>query len=393
MTDNHYKSDGVTEEKLASEVTADYEKRRRERRPLENKWELSLDFLAGKQYVGVSAAGDVREEESDYLWQCRSVYNHLLPVFDTRIAKLARVRPTMSVRAASDDDADVYTARIAEKVLNSTYARIDQDAAISSATRWSESTGTVFYSVGWDKEKGKILGFDDGEKICEGDVEVEVISPFEIFPDDLARENVEDCDSIIRARIVPVGKIEEIYGVKIAAETASTLSFGGNKTFRDDCATLIERYEKPCEKYPEGRIVTVAGGKVLDVSVFPYQNGQDGAKLYPFVKQVSGTLPGCFFGTGIIERLIPVQRAYNAVRNRKQEFISRISMGVLAVEDGSCDISELAEDGLEPGKVVVYRQGYEPPKMISTETIPADLEKEEDRRLDEFVLLGGVNEV
>ena len=393
MTDNHYISDGVTEKKLAGEVTADYEKRRSERRPLENKWEMSLDFLAGKQYVGVSAAGDVREEESDYLWQCRSVYNHLLPVFEARIAKLARVRPVMSVRAASDDAADVYTARIAEKVLNSTCARIDQDAIISAATRWSESVGTVFYSVGWNKEKGKILGFDGGEKICEGDVEVEVVSPFEIFPDDLAKEKIEDCDSIIRARIVPTAAIEEIYGVKIAPETASALSFGGNKSFRDDCATLIERYEKPCEKFPEGRIVTVAGGKVLDVSEFPFLSGQDGAKTYPFVKQTSGDLPGCFFGTGIIERLIPVQRAYNAVRNRKQEFISRISMGVIAVEDGSCDVTELAEDGLEPGKVIVYRQGCEPPKMIAAETLPADLEKEEDKLLEEFVMLGGVNEV
>ncbi|MBP5308382.1 MAG: hypothetical protein J6Z34_04520 [Clostridia bacterium] len=156
---------------------------------------------------------------------------------------------------------------------------------------------------------------------------------------------------------------------------------------------MIERYEKPCDKFPLGRITAVAGGKVLYIADFPYENGAEGARQYPFVKQISGSLPGSFFGSGVIERLIPVQRAYNAVRNRKQEFMNRISMGVLAVEDGSCDVEALAEDGLQPGKIIVYRQGSEPPKMMAAESLPADFEKEEEKLLDEFVLLGGVNEV
>jgi len=393
MNLNENDSGQTFNEELAREVTEDFLRRRNARRPLENAWEMCLDFLAGKQYVGVSAAGDVREEERDYAWQSRNVYNHVLPVLDTRLAKLSRVRPVMSVRAASDDDADVYTAQIAAKVLNSTCARIDEDDVISSATRWSETTGTAFYNVGWDFEKGKEIGFSDGRAVYEGDAVVEVVSPFEIFPDDLTREKVDDCDSIIRARVVPAEKIEEVYGVKVAGERSSALSFGGGKEEAENSVVLLERYEKPCEAYPLGRIVTVAGGKVLDIADFPYENGVDGARLYPFIKQVSGSMPGSFFGFGIVERLIPVQRAYNAVRNRKQEFINRISMGVLAVEDGSCDVDALSEDGLEPGRIIVYRQGSKPPEMLETQTLPADFEKEEEKLLDEFVLLGGVNEV
>ncbi|MBP5308381.1 MAG: hypothetical protein J6Z34_04515 [Clostridia bacterium] len=202
-------------EELAGEITADFIERQKARRPLENVWELCLDFLAGRQNMGVSAAGDVREQDADYFWQSRNVYNHVLPVMDTRLAKLARVRPAMSVRSASDDDSDLYTSRIAGKVLKATCARIDEDALISSATRWSEAIGTAFYLVGWNPEKGKVLGLSDGRAVCEGDVEIEVISPFEIFPDDLTRENVEDCDSIIRARVVPAEKIAEAYGVEV----------------------------------------------------------------------------------------------------------------------------------------------------------------------------------
>ena len=380
-------------ETLAAEVLEDFRKRQSARRQTENTWEINLDFLAGKQYVNVSAAGDVREEEGDYMWQIRSVYNHIVPVMDTRLAKLSRVRPTMSVRAASDDDADVYTAQIASKVLNSTCARLDMDEIISSATRWSEVTGTVFYKVGWNKSKGNILGENEGEKVSEGDVEIEVVPPFEIFPDSLTAENLEDCQSIIRARVVPVSLIKDIYGIDVKPEKASVLTFGGEKKDAENCALVLERYEKPCKRYPCGRIVTVAGGKAVSVDEFPYENGQGGNRTYPFIRQVSGVLPGRFFGVGVIDRLIPVQRAYNAVRNRKQEFINRISMGVYAVEDGSVDVEALVEDGLQPGKVIVYRQGYEPPKSLSAEKLPDDFEKEEEKLLDEFVLLGGVNEV
>ena len=43
----------------------------------------------------------------------------------------------------------------------------------------------------------------------------------------------------------------------------------------------------------------------------------------------------------MVERAIPVQRAYNAVKNRKHEFLNRIAMGVLTVEDGSVDTDNL----------------------------------------------------
>ena len=56
-------------------------------------------------------------------------------------------------------------------------------------------------------------------------------------------------------------------------------------------------------------------------------------------------LPGAFFGTCVVDRMIPLQRAYNAVRNRKHEFLNRLTMGVVAVEDGSVDAEALAEEG------------------------------------------------
>ena len=67
-------------------------------------------------------------------------------------------------------------------------------------------------------------------------------------------------------------------------------------------------------------------------------------------------------------------------------------MGVITVEDGSVDTDDLAEEGLSPGKIIVYRQGTNPPSVMGTGNVPNDLTYEEDRLLNEFVLISGVSE-
>ena len=69
---------------------------------------------------------------------------------------------------------------------------------------------------------------------------------------------------------------------------------------------------------------------------------------------------------GLVALLIPYQRAYNAIKNREMEYINRQSMGVLCVEDGSIDIDDLCEEGLSPGKVIIYRQGSNAPRFELT---------------------------
>jgi hypothetical protein len=156
---------------------------------------------------------------------------------------------------------------------------------------------------------------------------------------------------------------------------------------------VIERYEKPSSSNPEGRLTIVAGGELLYDGELPYKNGDYGKRTYPFIKQTCLALAGGFFGGCIVDRLIPVQRAYNAVKNRKHEFLNRISMGTIAVEDGSVDTDELLEDGLMPGKIIVYRQGGTPPEMLTLGSVPAEFSEEEDRLIDEFAKISGTGDI
>ena len=358
--------ESARKEALARAVTADFLKRQEERRALERGWQVNIRFLSGDQYCGVLQSGEVGSEEAIYDWQQQGVFNHIAPTVDARLARLSKVRPALSVRAFSDSPEDMKTARLCSNILKAVKGRLDLDRIIARATLWSEVCGTAFYKIVWD------CGGDSSGRegaVCEGDVSVAAIPPFEVYPDSLSAESLEEVTSLIHARAMPVREISERYGVELAGRT-------------------VERFASPSsgESGP-------AGGVLLYEGPLPYENGERGARTFPFVRQTCTELPGSFFGRSIIDRMIPLQRAYNAVRNRKHEFLNRLSTGVLAVEDGSLDAEELAEEGIAPGRVIVYRQGANEPHFLDFGSLPSDFREEEERLSNEFILVSGVSEL
>ena len=372
------------EEKLAGEVENDFLRLQQERKSLERSWQLNMNFVSGNQFCGIDAKGEIAEEDKAYFWQQRLAFNHIAAIVDTRLSKLSRIRPTLTVRAASDEESDRHSAELSSAILAAVHDSLDLDGVMNGATLWSEVCGTAFYKVVWNAEGGNTVGVTEyGKAVKEGNVAVVAVSPFEIYPYSLSVESVSAQPGIIHAKALPVEEIYDMYGVRLAGRdikdfiTASTVQ-------NSDCPTnmpqitaikhgyelVLERYIRPTSEYPEGRLTVVAGGKVLFDGGLPYINGEDGARDYPFIKQVSMPVAGSFFGTSVVERLIPLQRAYNAVKCRKHEFLNRIAMGVVAVEDGSVDADELAEDGLMPGKVIAYRQGGKPPEMLTLGSVP-----------------------
>lgn len=387
-------------EDLIADVKADFENRRKARVENERQWELNMNFISGNQYCGINARGDLEDTDRDFFWQEREVFNHIAPVIESRLARFSRVSPLFSVRPKTDDDKDVNGAAIAEKLLASAFEKYDLDETVKKVTVWSETCGTGFYKIVWDNRGGNAVGEANGETVFEGDVKIIPVSPFEIFPDSLFSEELDDCFSIIHARALPVREIKEKYGVAVAGENLDVFGLfksdsakSGAKTTIENAAIVIEKYEKPSAEFPSGRLITVAGDELLYYGELPYKNGKNGARTFPFVKQVCLKAAGRFFGASITERLIPVQRAFNAVKNRKHEFLNRLSMGVMKVEDGSLDVDDLESEGLPPGKVLVYRQGSSAPEMMSGLSMPSDFNEEEEKLLNEFVTISGVAEV
>lgn len=66
---------------------------------------------------------------------------------------------------------------------------------------------------------------------------------------------------------------------------------------------------------------------------------------------------------GFVDRMIPLQRAYNQIKNNAMTIMNRYTYPTVTVEDGSVDIDSLEEEGLAPGKILVYRQGAQKPQL------------------------------
>ncbi len=393
---------------LAREIEEDFAARQQARKQLERGWQINMNFLSGNQFCDISPLGELREEDPAFFWQSRRSFNHIAPTVDTRLSRLSKVRPKLAVRAFSDAESDVKTARISSNILKAVSARLDLDKIVSRATLWSEVCGTSFYKIVWNFDDGKIIGTDErGHSLKEGDVNVVALSPFEVYPDSLSAESLEEVSSLIHAKALPVAKIKEKYGVELPGRRIDSFAFapyssasgwklpaeGGARPVFEQSEIVIERYTRPCGEYPKGRLEIAAGGVLLFEGDLPYRNGDRGERIFPFVRQTCIELPGAFFGTSVVDRMIPLQRAYNAVRNRKHEFLNRLIGGVIAVEDGSVDAEALAEEGLSPGKVIVYRQGAAEPHFLDCGSLPAEFEKEEERLSSEFILFSGMSEI
>ena len=398
------------EKQLVAEILEDFEQRKVERKPFERQWQINANFVVGNQFCTVDNFGNTCNINKDYEWQENQVYNYLATMYESRLSKLARVRPQMTVLPSTNEEKDIKSAKVSKSILKSIEHKLNISRIIAKATKWSELTGTAFYKVVWNSESGRVVGVDDkGNSIYEGDVDISVCPPFEIYPDNIACESIDDCRSIIHARAYHIDVIKQNWGVDVKGEDIDVISCDSVenvgaynytslntsiiKTTKKNHAIVLEYYERPSAKFKNGRLVIIAGEKLVYYGELPFQNGDDKTRTFPFIRQISQEQNNNFFGTSVVTRIIPLQRAFNATKNRKYEFMNRIAQGILAVEDGSVDTDLLEEEGVKPGKILVYRQGSTPPTFMNSGGVPSDFSNEEDRIMNQMTTLSGLSDL
>lgn len=397
--------------KVVQETLEDFARRQEERKGFENQWQLNMNFFMGNQYCTLGYGGKLQDQDKQYFWQEREVFNHIAPIIENRLSKLGKIKPIISVVPATNDSTDVKSAQVSKKIMSALSSKIDLNQVIEEAMKWSEISGTVFYKIVWNSDLGQTLAISqDGKPIKGGDVDISVCSPFEIYPDSVSRERLEDCESIIHAKVFSTDEVKRKYGVDAEGQDVNIFSldttsygFGGlgysfsaNKIaegVKKDGVIVLEKYVRPNLEFPNGRLIIIFGKQLVYDGEIPYANGAEGERDFPFVMQKCMNQPASFWGISVIDRVIPIQRAYNAVKNRKHEFMNRLSMGVLNVEDGSIDLENLEDEGLCPGKVLVYRQGAKAPEYLAGESLSNDFAEEENKLLDEFANISGVTDV
>lgn len=432
-------SSGFNED-FAEYVNNEYKRRQTERKSFELQWRLNSEFINGNQFLDINVRNQTIDEIPKFnYWDEREVFNQIGTIVETRLARLTRQMPTQKVRPSSSDDNDISSAKVSSMLLNSTWADQQINLEYVKFVAWLEFTGTVFWKPVWSTKKGRLIYQGpnpngqpsvntplDGEiptpegmqgsfgdpnmiEIREGDIDTVVVNAYEFFPDSSYREDLRACRSVIHAKAFHINEIEEIWGVRVEGEEVDTItlqssnSMGGmgytGSTFRTGIqklknhAVVKEYYERPTRQYPQGRFIVVANKTTLYAGPMPFKLGQDGQPELPFIRCVSIEHPGCFWGKTIVERCIPIQRRYNAFRNRKAEYLNLVAIGQWYEPDGSLD--EDTELNNAPGNIIRYRPTLsgQKPEPVDFPSLPSSFEIEEQTLLQEFTSISGVSEL
>lgn len=439
-------NDPMFDEDFAEFVNNEYTQRQSERRSFEMIWRLNSEFVDGNQYLEINPVTNSLEEVPKLSWYAeREVFNQLGVILETRCAKISRQKPSLRTRPASGDDVDISAAKITSMLLGSTWHDQLMDEQYEDFISWMELTGTAFIKTVWNKNKGRVVisaqqiqelsgqpqqpqelsdpvegaanesvsGITQNPPVMdirEGEIETCVVPPHEIFPDSSYRRGMRDCRSVIHAKAYHIQEVAEIWGVEVDPEDVDLLTlqrvsntlgglgygYGSVRTTAKPVknhVTVKEYYERPSLKYPQGRFIVVAGKKTLHAGPLPYQLGQNGEPDFPIVRSVSIDRPGCFWGKSVIERCIGIQRRYNALRNRKAEYLNMVSIGSWYAPIGSLD--EGTELNNAPGNIIWYRPGANgaKPEPVFWPNLPSSFEMEEQTLMQEFTSVSGVSEL
>lgn len=401
--------DDVSE--FVADIKTEFHRRQEERRPFELQWRLNQNFIAGNQYCDImESTGEVADYPASYDWEMRTVYNQIAPIVETRLSKLSRVQPGLTVRPVTSDNSDTMSAKVSTKLLKCVYAAHDMTNVIAKANAWMETCGGVFYKTNWDTKGGMYLGDFQDKPVYEGDIAPSVVPYYEIFPSTCYMDNLDDCDNVIHAKVYTVDEIRLRWGIDVPGRTMNVFSMemsgmvsggiGYNPSMMqvrdnniDDAELVLEYYEKPNRDFPEGRHAIIVGDVCVHIGILPYRVGKFYRRGYPFVHQKCLESPGLLWGSSVVERCIPVQRDYNAVRNRINEYIARMTIGNMVVEQNSLVDDSVLENGVPPGTIVEYKAGSTPPAWMTPQEIPATLLAQVDQLQQEFVSISGVSEM
>ena len=404
-------------EDIIQKVMEDLEKRKTERSILEQQWTLNANFLVGNQYCEINPyRGDIEQLEPVYDWLERETFNQIAPLVETRIANLKKINYMMKVKPATNELDDYAKAETSTSVLQHTQKVTDFETKKNTAIAWNELCGNCFFLSWWDKDKGEkyaveqILDIDENgmEKSKEtayyqGDLDYGLITPYEIYPESIFKQTVEAQRSIILEQTKTVEDIFDLYGIKVEGSNIETFEltpvgsgggFGyenttvtiGHRTI-DNAEKVITYFERPSKHKPNGQMIIIVGDKELVYyGDLPYSR-------IPIVQSVCIEVAGQFFGKSAIERMIPIQRAYNGCVNRIHEYIKQIAIGSYIAEEGSIDIEEYEQNGQAPGAMLVYKQGSQAPIPVPNGNLPQEIMTERYNLKQDMEYAAGVSQL
>lgn len=310
--------------------------------------------------------------------------NKIISATQNRLARICKQPPRYEVRPESSSQEDKDAATLGLDLLNAVWDDQKINKKRLELMMWVQQCGHGFIKVCYDSTLGKplfdpITGEDTGDK--EGAVRVDVVSPFEVFTDPLAK-TIEEAQWLVQAKVRKLEYFKTHYpemGDAVKPEDAWLLSAqyelrinsmtqagpaGGSTTAAmKNCAIELAYYEAPSSQWKRGRMIIVANGVVLENKELPIGE-------IPFAKFDDILIAGKFYSESCITHARPIQDQYNRNLRKTADWVNRLLAGKYIAAKGQNLITEAIND--QSGEVVEYTpvNGAQEPHAMQIPQIP-----------------------
>lgn len=329
--------------------------------------------------------------------------NLILPNIQNRLARLTKNQPRYDVRPNSTSDDDREAARLGVYIINQIWDQQRINKKRLDMTMVMQQCGYAYLKTCWDPSLGPKIPVQNinGEIdiVSLGDIRVDVVSPFEVFVDPLAKTQ-EEVVRLIHAKIQPMSYFRTQYperGHLVKPEgvwlqsldyqgriNAFTQNVGGSSNpssaFAKDSAIEISYYEKPTYKNPNGRHVIFANGVLLKDDDLPIDE-------IAFSKFDDVIVGGKYMSESVITHMRPIQDQYNRNVRKRSDWVNKMLAGKWMAARGHGLHREALNDA--SGEVVEFDPvpGATEPKYMQPPAIPQYAYNEDD------FLKGYINEI
>ena len=415
---------GTPEEKaLVSLIEGHWKDRERSKRQYEKTWFTNHAAVVGQHWlVWNDYTRDFNVPQRLPGGRRRLTIPYMMVYHRRTVARLTARRPAMFVMPATTEEKDVACAKVNMRVLEGEFERLGFQTIYRDAVGWAIESGNVILHPRWNPWVGPllwqeqpqvdpftgepVLGPDgaaviervpvtdeSGRQLQRGDLELEVVSPFE-FDADPKATTLEGAEWCMRSSIRSITWVREQYpeaGQYVKPQSvyannyyfkrvknlvgshgyAAPSSQGDSDEGIKDSTVVHEYWERPSRRHPDGRLVVIASGVVLHNGVNPYKRMIAAGMPFPFVHTGEIRIVGRFWYMAVIEQAFPLNKNLNRARSQEaenREFHGRPKILVPRI----AKVAKTAFDA-EAGEKVEYSPGPngERPEMIYPQSTSA----------------------
>lgn len=330
--------------------------------------------------------------------------NKILPTVQNRLARLTQSPPKYDVRPNSNDSSDKDCARLGLQVIEDIFEKQNFTEKQQDLLMNAMQAGVAYVQTIWDPSLGKpMVDPETGEQGYEGDVRLEILTMFEVFPDPLAK-TIDDAQWIIKAKVRKLDYFKErylergdavkeedvwlqssIYDLKANAATSVGIAGSSASDQMKNSAIEIVYYEKRSKGHPNGRMCVVANGILLEDKELPIGE-------YDIVKFDDLLIGGRYHSEAIITHLRPIQDQYTITRTKCAAWVRKTLGGkYIAAKGAGLSQEAINNDDTE---VVEYNPvpNASPPTAMAIPSIPSYVYEDIKVLSEEFDMISGINE-